>query len=70
MLRTMPADLVAMAKAAGLFRMAMPASLGGLELEPVAIMRVIEDLSCADGSAGWTILIGVVVSFHWSSCQM
>ena len=52
MLRTMPADLVAMAKAAGLFRMAMPASLGGLELEPVAIMRVIEDLSCADGSAG------------------
>ena len=39
MLRTMPADLVAMAKAAGLFRMARPASLGGLELEPVAIMK-------------------------------
>lgn len=63
MLRTMPADLVAMAKAAGLFRMAMPASLGGLELEPVAIMRVIEDLSCADGSAGWTVLIGNSTAF-------
>ncbi len=62
-LRTMPPDLVEMAKAAGLFRMAMPASLGGLELEPVAIMNVIEELSRADGSAGWTVLIGNSTAF-------
>ena len=62
-LRTMPPDLVVTAKAAGLFRMAMPASLGGLELEPVAIMNVIEELSCADGSAGWTVLIGNSTAF-------
>jgi alkylation response protein AidB-like acyl-CoA dehydrogenase len=62
-LRTMPPDLVDMAKTAGLFRMAMPASLGGLELDPVAIVSAIEELSCADGSAGWTVLIGNSTAF-------
>ena len=33
-MRTMPADLVELAKSAGLFRIAMPRSLGGLDLEP------------------------------------
>lgn len=62
-LRTMPPDLVCAAKAAGLFRMAMPAALGGLELDPLAIMSVIEELSRADGSAGWTVLIGNSTAF-------
>jgi alkylation response protein AidB-like acyl-CoA dehydrogenase len=61
--RTMPPDLVCAARAAGLFRMAMPASLGGLELDPVTIMSAIEELSRADGSAGWTVLIGNSTAF-------
>jgi alkylation response protein AidB-like acyl-CoA dehydrogenase len=57
-LRTMPPDLVADARAAGLFRLAMPRTLGGLELPPDEIVRIGEELCRADGSAGWTIMIG------------
>jgi len=57
-LRTLPPDLVADARAAGLFRLAMPRSLGGLELPPDEIVRIGEELCRADGSAGWTIMVG------------
>ncbi len=57
-LRTMPADLVESAKRAGLFRLGLPSALGGLELDPASIIEVVEELSRADGSFGWTILIG------------
>jgi alkylation response protein AidB-like acyl-CoA dehydrogenase len=62
-LRTMPGDLAATAKRAGLFRLALPKSLGGLELDPLTIVEVIETLSRGDGSAGWTILIGNASAF-------
>ena len=41
-LRTVPADLIARAKAAGLCRLALPASLGGLELDPLTFLSVAE----------------------------
>lgn len=56
--RTMPADLAAKVKHAGLFRLSLPASLGGWEADPITIFEVIEKLCYADGSAGWTALIG------------
>lgn len=62
-LRTMPAHLVDATRAAGLFRMAMPAAIGGLELDPVTIVQAIEAMSHADGSAGWTTLIGNSTAF-------
>jgi alkylation response protein AidB-like acyl-CoA dehydrogenase len=62
-LRTMPADLVARAKHAGLFRLGLPRSLGGLELDPATQVEVIEEISRADGSAGWTVLIGNSTTF-------
>src|SRR3954471_16496585 len=62
-LRTMPSHLVEATKAAGLFRMAMPASLGGLELDPITIVESIEAVSRADASAGWTTLIGNSTAF-------
>jgi alkylation response protein AidB-like acyl-CoA dehydrogenase len=61
--RTMPAHLVETTRAAGLFRMAMPADLGGLELDPVRIVEAIEAISHADASAGWTTLIGNSTAF-------
>lgn len=61
--RTMPADLAAKVKKAGLFRLSLPASLGGWEADPITIFEVIEKLSYADGSAGWTTLIGCSPTF-------
>jgi alkylation response protein AidB-like acyl-CoA dehydrogenase len=57
-LGTMPPDLVETIEAAGLFRLALPRVLGGLELDPAAIVEIIEEVSRADGSAGWSVLIG------------
>jgi indole-3-acetate monooxygenase len=57
-LGTLPPDLVARIRAAGLFHMAQPAALGGLELDPATIVSAVEELARADASAGWTVLIG------------
>ena len=66
-LRTMPADLVDRIKSAGLFRMALPRCPWWLaEIDPLAILEVVELLCEADGSAGWTVLIGnSTACFAW-----
>jgi alkylation response protein AidB-like acyl-CoA dehydrogenase len=62
-LGTMPADLVRRAQAAGLFRLNLPRSLGGLELDPASTTEIFEEISRADGSAGWTVAIGNSTAF-------
>ena len=54
-----PADLARTMAEAGLFRMAVPRSLGGLEVEAATLLRAIELIGEADGSAGWCLMIGV-----------
>jgi alkylation response protein AidB-like acyl-CoA dehydrogenase len=56
--RRLPADIAATFASAGLFRTAVPASLGGLELPPARIMATIEAVGQADASAGWAVMIG------------
>ena len=56
--RRVPPDLVEGLTAAGCFRMLVPRSHGGAELALPAQMRVIEELARADGSVGWTVMIG------------
>lgn len=65
--RRLPADLAADMARAGLFRIALPRSLGGDELPPADIVRVIEAVAHADASAGWCVMIGstTMVSFAW-----
>jgi indole-3-acetate monooxygenase len=62
-LATLPADLVAQAKEAGVYTMFLPAALGGLEVEPATLVTAIEELSRGDASAGWCSLIGNATSF-------
>lgn len=62
-LRTIPSDVVEALRDAGVFKLALPRSLGGLECDPPTIVSVVEELSRANGSAGWTGLIGNTTSF-------
>ena len=48
---------------AGLYRIAVPEAIGGLELDPLTTIRIVERVSWADGSAGWTTLIGNATAF-------
>jgi alkylation response protein AidB-like acyl-CoA dehydrogenase len=43
---------------AGLFRLWLPAALGGPELSPVEFMSVVEAASALDGSIGWIVANG------------
>lgn len=43
---------------AGLFRLWLPAAMGGPELSPVEFMRVVEAASAMDGSIGWIVANG------------
>src|SRR4051794_9645088 len=58
-LGTMPPDLVAEVRAAGLFRLLQPRALGGLELPPAEALAILTELCRADASNGWTTLIRV-----------
>ena len=53
----LPPALVSAMDDAGLFRSYMPRSLGGHELDPISAFQVVEQVSMADGSAGWCCFI-------------
>lgn len=56
--RTLPRDLVEQLRHAGVFRMNVPAALGGDELSLRDCADVLEALARADGSTGWVAAIG------------
>jgi len=55
--RTLPADVVADLQAADLFRLFVPADLGGPELAPQDALDVMEEVAFHDGAAGWCVMI-------------
>jgi indole-3-acetate monooxygenase len=56
--RRVPPDLVHKLKSIGIFRMFVPRSHGGLELDLPAGLEIITALSRLDGVVGWTAMIG------------
>jgi alkylation response protein AidB-like acyl-CoA dehydrogenase len=58
-------DLVRQLHDAGFYRMVLPRSLGGLQLDPLTYLRVVELLAAGAGSVGWNVCnnsIGQLVS--------
>ena len=51
----LPPDLVAQLHAAGFYRMVIPRALGGLQVDPLTYLRVVELLAEGAGSVGWNI---------------
>ncbi|MDD9937976.1 MAG: acyl-CoA dehydrogenase family protein [Myxococcales bacterium] len=55
--RSVPTDLARKIGATGAFRLFVPESLGGAEVDPMTACEVVEEISRADGSTGWTAMI-------------
>jgi alkylation response protein AidB-like acyl-CoA dehydrogenase len=56
--RRLPPALVESFRSAGIFRLLMPRSCGGLEADPATLVLSIEAIARADGAAGWSAMIG------------
>ena len=56
--RAIPATVVDALRDAGVFHLLAPRAVGGAEIEPLTFLRVVEEVSYADGSAGWCTMIG------------
>jgi alkylation response protein AidB-like acyl-CoA dehydrogenase len=56
--RRVPPDLLERLRQAGCFDLLLPESHGGLGADLVDTMRVLDALARADGSVGWTVMIG------------
>src|SRR5437763_12766450 len=50
-----PRALVEQLREAGFYRMVIPRSLGGLEVDPLTYLRVVELLAEGCGSVGWNL---------------
>jgi alkylation response protein AidB-like acyl-CoA dehydrogenase len=57
--RCLPEPLMDRLMDAGLFSIYTPRMFGGLELPLPEALRVVEEVSCLDGSTGWTVALGV-----------
>src|SRR6202167_6054282 len=56
--RRIPVDVIESLRSIGVFRMLVPRSHGGLELDLPAALDVLLALARIDGSLGWTVMIG------------
>ncbi len=60
----LPPSLASAMDEAGLFRPFVPRSLGGAELDPLTAFRAVEQVSMADGSAGWCCFIAGSIGMY------
>ena len=56
--RRIPPDLIAKLKSAGVFRALVPRTLGGDEMDYPSSVEMLTTLARADGSVGWSLMIG------------
>jgi indole-3-acetate monooxygenase len=69
--RTPDRGVVEAMRAAGLFSLTLPRTLGGAEADPQTVMSVVEEISWADASVGWALMIGQSSGFlGWGSHEL
>jgi indole-3-acetate monooxygenase len=56
--RRLPLPVVHALAQAGLFRLWIPRTCGGAEVDPITFLQVIEAVSRLDGATGWCLMIG------------
>ena len=56
--RRLAPEVIAGLKEAGLFRLLLPRSLGGLEVDPATSSLVVEEIAGFDSCAGWALQAG------------
>src|SRR5215831_20631461 len=57
-LATLAPEAVAALRDAGLFKLKLPAVVGGAEADPVTEMRVLEEIAYHDFTSGWCTMVG------------
>jgi len=60
--RRLPGHLLAALHDAGFFRLLLPRSLGGAEIDPLTFARVVKTVAMADGSTAWCLCQNTVCS--------
>lgn len=58
-IRHLPNEVASAFAAHQLYRLGAPIAIGGADADPTTQMRVIEEVSRSDGSAGWNLMIGI-----------
>ena len=65
--RRLPGETARVLTKAGFFRLCRPHQLGGLEVDPITVLEIVEEIARHDGSAAWCALncsvAGVLQSF-------
>jgi indole-3-acetate monooxygenase len=62
--RRLSSETVDAMKRAGLFRMCTPRAAGGLEVDAMTAVRVVEEIARIDASAGWNLFLsGTAINF-------
>ena len=58
--RQLPARLVDELRKTGMFRLFVPAELGGYEVTPMTFTRIIEEIAAIDGATAWVVSVCAV----------
>jgi alkylation response protein AidB-like acyl-CoA dehydrogenase len=66
--RCLAAPVVEAMAEAGLWRLGIPRSLGGLEVDPLTCARVVEEVALADSVVGWALTNPMI--FAWSCARL